>query len=133
MSNFQPDLSETIEELEKNFPESKVCALAAHLNVSSKEILNTKVQFPLKSLYRYRDQEFLILTDEEADVAAEDPMNQWIEEQVFSQIPDDFRHYCHFDDEGWKEEAYIDGRGHYLASYDGWEREQGSYFIYRLA
>ena len=75
--------------------------------------------------------EWLVLTDSEADKAQDESFDSYIEECL--EIPDIVRRY--FDDEAWKRDARLDGRGHCLASYDGDEQEyvtgSDTYFLYR--
>jgi len=78
--------------------------------------------------------EYLILTDDEADEAARESLENYIDECVMSEIPE--IHQKYFDTERFIEDAIsIDGRGHTLSSYDGVEHEvsfnDDSFFIYR--
>lgn len=72
--------------------------------------------------YNEYDNDYKVYTDNEADTAWEESLDNYIDECILSEIP---KHYhIYFDDEKWKRDAKIDGRGHSLASYDGNEREQ---------
>lgn len=75
--------------------------------------------------------EWLVLTDSEADTAQDENFDNYIDECL--EIPDIVRRY--FDEEAWKRDARLDGRGHCLASYDGDEQEyvtgSDTYFLYR--
>ena len=65
-------------------------------------------------------QYLLVLTDSEADDAEDEYLDGYLEEFVYSQIPDNLRNY--FDDEAWKSDN-SGCRGENLAHYDGQERE----------
>ena len=57
----------------------------------------------------------------------------YIEECILPEIPDNLQYY--FNNEAWKRDAKMDGRGHSLATYDGAEYEETvnntTYYIYR--
>ena len=77
--------------------------------------------------------DYRVLTDDEADEAWEDSLNSYLEECVYPELPDNMARY--FDDEAWKRDARIDGRGHSLSSYDGNEKEETvggeTFYIFR--
>lgn len=81
----------------------------------------------------YGNQEYLVLTDEEADQAWDESLENYIDECVLPELPRSYRQY--FDCEKFKADCSYDGRGHTLASYDGEELEETvdgtTYFIYR--
>lgn len=52
---------------------------------------------------------YLVLTDDEADDKWDESLNNYIEECVMPEIPDNLQNY--FDDDAWKEDAKHDGRG----------------------
>jgi hypothetical protein len=83
--------------------------------------------------YSYGNQEYTVYTDSEADAVWEEKLDEYIEERILPNIPEDFRNY--FDDDAWKQDAIIEGRGHTLSLYDGDESEieyKGVvYYIYR--
>ena len=68
--------------------------------------------------YDENSSDYLVLTDDEA--------NDKLEESLDS----------YFDEDAWKYDAKMDGRGHSLASYDGNENEETvndeTYYIYRI-
>ena len=74
--------------------------------------------------------EYLVLTGDEADEAFDRALDGYLDECILPQLPEHFRIY--FDQDFWKRDAAIDGRGHVLAHYDGWEHEVGEFFIYRI-
>jgi hypothetical protein len=78
------------------------------------------------------DKEFLVLTDSEADDRWDEELDRYIEDCL--EIPEAIRPY--FDDEHWKRDARMDGRGHSIATYDGAEDSQvingTTYYIYRM-
>lgn len=78
--------------------------------------------------------EYLVLTDDEADEAWNDSLDNYIDDCILPEIAEPYRMY--FDDEKWKDDAKVDGRGHSLASYDGGEDYEDingtTYYIYRV-
>jgi len=76
-------------------------------------------------------EEYLVLTDDEADDQENEYLESYIDECL--EIPDNVRPY--FDEEKWKKDARMDGRGHSLSCYDGSEYEEEvdgtTYYIYR--
>jgi hypothetical protein len=77
--------------------------------------------------------EYLILSDDDADAAFDDYLEQMLDEP--GMVPGADGSY--FDRAAWKRDAKMDGRGSSLASYDGHEHEfcvDGSdwYFLYRI-
>lgn len=74
--------------------------------------------------------EYMILTDKEATERAEESIDQYIDECVLGEMPENLQQY--FDRESFISDCIsIDGRGHTLSGYDGEEHEQGNYYIYR--
>jgi len=82
-------------------------------------------------LFTVDDEEYLVLTDSEADEMWNDSIEEYIEDHILPELPEKFRQY--FDSEKFKRDCTHDGRGHTLSSYDGNEHElQGGYFAYRV-
>ena len=81
----------------------------------------------------YEDKDYLVLTDDEANEAWEESLNNYLEECVLAELPDNIRNY--FDDEKWITDAKYDGRGHILSPYNGEETEininKETFYIYR--
>ena len=84
--------------------------------------------------YSYYSEEYEVLTDSEADDRMEEELDNYIEECIYPEIKDEhLRNY--FDEESWKSDARLDGRGHIISRYDGDEGEEKVgdtwYYIYR--
>ncbi len=105
------------------------------------------------NVYHFRDEEYLVLTDEEADQAVGD----YVKNTLWAFKPSFLSCYMPLSEEGIRKlqelcedgnEALCrlvgdridelvndaiasDGRGHFLALYDDKENEEGEYFIYR--
>ena len=83
--------------------------------------------------FKHSDREYAVMTDSEADKAWDESLDSYLDECVLSEIPENVRHY--FDEEKWKDDARMDGRGHSLNYYDGGEEEANinnvDYYIYR--
>lgn len=78
--------------------------------------------------------DYLVLTDDEAEDRWDESMDIYIDECILPELPKHLHYY--FDSEKWKKDARFDGRGHSLASYDGEEHEEEvngtTYYIYRI-
>ena len=76
-------------------------------------------------------EEYQVLTNDEADEEWERNLDSYIDECL--EIPDHVKPY--FDEDKWKDDARIDGRGHSINHYDGTEEEEEvngtTYYIYR--
>ena len=75
-------------------------------------------------------REYLVLTDEEANDKWDESLDSYLDEILHKYLQ------RYFDCEAWKSDARNDGRGHYLAAYDGDEIEvcffDEYFFIYRI-
>ncbi len=84
--------------------------------------------------YDENGSDYLVLTDDEADDKWNDSLDSYIQECIFPELPKAYMNY--FDEDAWKYDAKMDGRGHSLASYDGNENEETvndeTYYIYRI-
>ena len=84
------------------------------------------------NMFSYYNEDYLVLTDSEADNMEDSLLDNYIDECL--EIPDNIRPY--FDEEKWKRDARMDGRGHIISSYDGCEYEETvegtTYYIYRV-
>jgi hypothetical protein len=102
--------------------------------------------------YTYGNEEYMVLTDDEAD----DKVKEYIKETVWAFNPTFLSDHSGIDEEVFiklqescetandaifkliknfdnlvKDAIYVDGRGHFLAGYDGNENEQGDFYLYR--
>ena len=85
--------------------------------------------------------DYMVLTDSEADEKWEESLDSYIEECITPEIDKlsegagNLSYYITFDEETWKRDARMDGRGHSLSSYDGHENEETiegeTFYIYR--
>ncbi len=77
--------------------------------------------------------EYMVLTDDEADEKWDEYLENYIDECILYELPENLRFY--FDREAWKSDARIDGRAHCLSIYDGneWDEEVDgeTFYIYR--
>ena len=84
--------------------------------------------------FSYYNEEYLVLTDSEADDMEDQQLDNYIDECIMPEIPEHLQNY--FDDEAWKRDARMDGRGHIISTYDGCEYEEKVndtwYYIYRV-
>lgn len=114
--------------------EPKVLALAAHLGVEPDTISEC---LHGDNMYECSEEpgEYMVCTDSEADSAADERLESYIDECILPETPEPLRNY--FDRESWKrDELMWNDRGHTLASYDGAEEEEQIdgewFFIYRM-
>ena len=109
--------------------QEKKQALQQHLK--DFDLSEIKVSEYDESLLEVNNEEYAVLTDEEANHEWEENLNNYIEDCL--EIPENLRPY--FDEDKWKDDAKMDGRGHSLNHYDGTEEEETvngtTYFIYR--
>lgn len=86
-------------------------------------------------------EDYRVLTDQEADEAWEESLDNYIEECITPKIDKlsegagNLSYYITFNEKTWKRDARMDGRGHSLSSYDGNENEETiedtTFYIYR--
>ena len=74
--------------------------------------------------------EFAIGSDDEADDAWDEVLDNYLEDFIYPEIPQSIKYY--FNDEAWKTDAKYDGRGHFLSAYNGEEISIGWIYAYRL-
>ena len=108
----------------------KARALAQHLDVDVSVIEKSTYD---ENLFGATGQDFLVVTDDEADDLWDQDLDNYLEECVYPELPQNTRNY--FDDDTWKHDARMDGRGHCLGRYDGCEHFETvggeTYYIYR--
>ena len=125
------DVEFTQEEIEENEKEKQE-GLDEAINDFRNELDSIVETFP--NNFRYSNEEYLVLTDEEADTELDERLDNYIDECIMPEIPEHLQTY--FDDEAWKSDARMDGRGHIISSYDGCEYEEKVnstwYYIYRI-
>jgi hypothetical protein len=109
--------------------EERIEALADHLELTGDE-WNDITEGYDETILEYGQQEYMVLTDDEANDRWEESLDSYIEECIIPELPEHLKYY--FDDEAWKRDARYDGRGHCLSSYDGCEHDGiNGLFIYR--
>jgi len=107
-------------------------ALGKHLDA---DILDIEVSRYDDNVLEYGGADYLVVTDGEADELWEQYLDSYLEECVYPELPENMQNY--FDDDAWKRDARMDGRGHSLNRYDGCEYDETSdgtgetYYIYR--
>ena len=115
----------------KTSTDLKVQAIAQFLNVD----VDTVIVAAYDENYFEVDGEgeYMVLTDDEANDAWDESLDQYIDDCIIPELPEFAARY--FDVEAWKRDAQYDGRGHSLSGYDGEENEiqvDGTWFyIYR--
>jgi hypothetical protein len=80
------------------------------------------------------DGDYLVYTDDEADEAQIESIQNYINDCILPELPEMYQQY--FDSDRFIEDAKYDGRGHTLSSYDGQENEENvnetDFYIYRI-
>ena len=111
--------------------EQRIEALTAHLELTGDEREEITVSSYDETLLEYGLQEYMVLTDDEANERWEESLNSYIDDCIIPELPEFAAQY--FDEEKWKRDARHDGRGHCLSSYDGHEHQAAhGLFIYRI-
>ena len=86
-----------------------------------------------ENLFEYGSEEYLVVTDEEADELWEQELDNYLEDCIYPELTGNLANY--FDDEAWKRDAKHDGRGHSLDRYNGHENyrnvQDETFYIYR--
>lgn len=103
----------------------RIKALANFLDCKKKEIAHE-----YNNTFSFEGEEYLVVTDEEADDLWEESLDNYLEECIYPELTGNLSRY--FDDEAWKSDARHDGRGHSLSGYDGEEHESEGFYIYRV-
>jgi len=103
----------------------------------TKELINEIGRFTITDYNHYgltvleaEKGDYAIGTDDEAEYAWEESLDSYIDECIAPELPDHFMSY--FDEEKWKHDARIDGRGHSLSGYDGCEMSIGDLVMFRI-
>lgn len=82
-------------------------------------------------VYSYGQMEYAVGTDSQCEIAEDDYLSEYINESILDEIPELYKSY--FDEEKWKRDAKINGRGYALSNYDGNEIElDNGLFAYRI-
>jgi|FLOH01.1.fsa_nt_gi hypothetical protein len=123
------DIDETISLDDFSEPE-KVQALAQHLKCHFSIVEESAYD---NNLFEAEGSDWLVVTDDEAETLWDQSLDNYLEECVLPDLPENMRNY--FDDEAWKRDARMDGRGHSLNRYDGEEHfevvDGETHYIYR--
>lgn len=112
---------------------NKIKALAKHLGCKQKEIQQSSYD---ENIFETGDyEEYLVVTDDEADQLWDEDLDHYIEEIIYPQFDSISLSDRYFDEETWKEDARQDGRGQSLSGYDGLEHSvevgEDTFYIYR--
>ena len=132
-TEFQISENEEFEDEEEKQERLQELADERHDKIEEiKDELNSIVN-EYDNTYSYGREEYIVATDEEADEIEDEYLDNYLEECIYPELPENLRFY--FDDEAWKRDARMDGRGHCISTYDGCEYEEkvnGTwYYIYR--
>jgi len=117
----------------------KVAALCQHLECEPDDISAEGYDHYGLSVFSYGKEQYAVGTDEEADTAWDQSLDNYIEECITPELDFDklgtLGAYVTFNEDAWKRDARMDGRGHSLSNYDGNEEEVSIggtlYAIYR--
>lgn len=134
---------------------TKIEALANFLECEIEELEQTTYD---ENIFEYGNQEYLVLTDEEADEKAKEEITEslwafntsfilehtnieWnertekaiqkMQEELCEDANEIIKAMIEDIDEFVEDAISSDGRGHFLSQYDGEENEEENYFIYR--
>jgi hypothetical protein len=117
--------------------DEKQISLALHLECSPDELTEESHDHYGMTIYSLGSQEYSVGTDDEADSAWDQELDNYIEDCIEPELEKvavgNLAPYIKFDSEMWKRDARHDGRGHALSRYDGDEIElDGDLYAYRL-
>jgi hypothetical protein len=149
--------------VQKEINMTKQEALAKHLGIVDQDDLEKAKQDGLfvegynENVFEYGSQEYLVLTDWEADEMAKEQILdslwafnasfivahakdgidceetiQLVQEKLCEDATPLIRALLKDEDRFIQDAIAADGRGHFLSGYDGEENEEGEYFIYRV-
>lgn len=119
----------------------KVIALCQHLECGPDELTEERHTHYDLTVYSYGREEYAVGTDEEADEAWDQSLDSYIEECITPKLDKldalgTLGAYVKFDEEMWKRDAKMDGRGHSLSNYDGAENDADidgeTFYIFRV-
>ena len=114
--NSERQVEETDIDLFEDFDEPETAlALALMLELSISDIED--IQEDGDNRWCVQGVDYLCGTDDEMDVLWDEDLDNYLEECVYPELPDNMRNY--FDDDAWKRDAKMDGRAHSLNRYDG--------------
>lgn len=124
----------TIMDFLSSFTEpARALALGKELDLTLEECINDITEGSDGETYEHGREEYRVLTDSEADQANDECIENYIDDCILPELPDFAKNY--FDNEAFRRDALVDGRGHNLAGYDGHENYQTvdseTYYIYR--
>ena len=154
MGTLENNVIKALEPIVKNLDNPRIKALSKYLGLTKEE--EKEIYYESYDIYCFGNQEYLVLTDDEADekVAEHIKDSVWafnpsflschsgIDQDVFKLLQEkcvsaneailklikDFDHFV-------KEAVASDGRGHFLSSYDGeendHEHDNETYYIYQ--
>lgn len=110
-------------------------ALCEHLDCEPDDLSEASYcHYGKLRIFELGNQQYAVGEESEADAAWDASLDSYLEECVYPELPEIARNY--FDDEAWKRDARVDGRGHSLSSYDGNEDEieadGETFYVYRL-
>lgn len=107
-------------------------ALAKHLECDPDELTEERYDCYGLTVFSLGSKQYAVGTDNEADSAWDQSLDSYLDDcGILDSFPENLRGY--FDREAWKNDARMDGRGHFLASYDGDEIElDDGYVAFRI-
>ena len=128
------DTDEEYNEAQTELDEEKEQAMNDAVQEIADELDSIREVSYSDNTFEYGSEEYEVLTDSEADDRMEEELDNYIEECIYPEIKDEhLRNY--FDEEAWKSDARMDGRGHIISRYDGCEYEEKVndtwYYIFR--
>ena len=154
MGILENNVIKALEPIVKNLDNPRIKALSKYLELTKEE--EKEIYYESYDIYCYGNQEYMVLTDDEADekVAEHIKDSVWafnpsflsshsgIDQEIFKLLQDKcesanesiLKLIKDFDD--FVQDAIgTDGRGHFLSSYDGYENDHEhdneTYYIYR--
>ena len=154
MGTLENNVIKALEPIVKNLDNPRIKALAKYLELTKEE--EKEIHYESYDIYCYGNEEYLVLTDDEAD----EKVAEYIKDSVWAFNPSFLSSHSGIDEGVFKllqdkcesaNEAVLklikdfdnfvedavatDGRGHFISSYDGeendHEHDNETYYIYR--
>lgn len=127
----EAEIQQVENELGDEWP--RIIALALSLGITYEDAREQIQEGYDEKSWEYGNEEYLVVTDDEADELWDEDLQNYIDACVLPEIPEQYRNY--FNQESFKDNCKYDGRAHSLSRYDGKEDEQTvnntTYYIYR--
>lgn len=131
------DNKDVREQIYHHYPElenERILFLASYLDIAPRELIHMDTDDKEVS---YGNKTYYVVTDTEANYLAYESVENYLDELIYDMEKSYFKQLIKYiDKDRFINDGLSEGRGHILASYDGYEDEQElfgeRYYIYRI-